>query len=463
MAANVQIDIQATDKATGVINGVNKSLGGMAGGLNNTIKTLTGFSLGNLTAAGAVWKVGKFLADTTNETQKYNLAMVDMARKMGTTTEEASRLTQVGDDVRLSQEQISTAMNFAVRNGIQPNIEGLAKLADQYNSLEDPVARGQLLLKTFGRAGMDMGKLLEKGGDGIRKMSAGIEDSLIVTEKAARESQLYFQSVDRLTDAWTGFKMQIGNTVIPVLTDILIKNQAAKMTTDELGTAASRSGTGFSAEYKALLKVNEVLLRYGELSGWDLKETGFLANAMKNSTKDIKNFDDWQNRIHTSLANTASAARYTGQAILALGEDAVESRDEVKGLNQQIDKLKSRDIWITTYLQTVNLGSGVSNAMNTYGQSLTEQYWKWRLSAAGEAAQGGGGTTTPVKRKKKGASGFNSYTVPEGYYGDSFPVMAQTGEQVTVKPRGTEKNNNFDYDRLERTLTRVFRNAALKS
>lgn len=172
-------------------------------------------------SGAAIGVVVDQVAKATTETQNYNLSMVDLARKMGTTTEEASKLVQVGDDLRLSQEQISTAMTYAIRNGVEPNIEGLAKLADKYNSLNTPVEKGQLLLKTFGRSGMEMGKLLEQGSDGLRSMSEAIDDNLIVTYDAARASEEFYEKQDNLMDQWQGIKMQVGNDVIPALSDLI--------------------------------------------------------------------------------------------------------------------------------------------------------------------------------------------------------------------------------------------------
>jgi len=204
----------------GAINTSLGKLGGLGKGLNDVTQRLTGMNLAQLSVVGGATMLIKEVISATKETQEYNLAMSDLAQKMGTSTEEASRLVQVGDDLRLSQEQISTAMTYAIRNGVEPNIEGLADLADQYVALQDPGERGRLLLEKFGRSGMDMGRLMEQGGAGIREMSGAIEDNLIVTEKAAKASRDWYEAQDKLNDQWTGIKMQVGNEVIPILTDL---------------------------------------------------------------------------------------------------------------------------------------------------------------------------------------------------------------------------------------------------
>jgi hypothetical protein len=48
-------------------------------------------------------------------------------------------------------------------------VDSLAKLADQYSSVEGAVNKGQLLLKSFGRMGFGMCKSMEMGANHIRQ------------------------------------------------------------------------------------------------------------------------------------------------------------------------------------------------------------------------------------------------------------------------------------------------------
>jgi hypothetical protein len=49
-------------------------------------------------------------------------------------------------------------------------------------------------LRKQGFRRLEMGKLLEKGGDGIRNMAESIESGLVVTEQAAKASQIYYEN-----------------------------------------------------------------------------------------------------------------------------------------------------------------------------------------------------------------------------------------------------------------------------
>lgn len=437
-----------TTKLDKSLKNTESGLKGFAGKLNDTVKNLTGFSLGSLTAAGALMQVGKFIMDATRETQTYNLAMADMALKMGTSTEEASRLVQVADDVRVTQEQLSTAMTYAIRNGIEPSIDGMASLADEYISLKDPVERGQLLLKNFGRSGMEMGKLLELGGDGIRMASEGIADSLVVTKEAAEESKKYYAAVDNLNDAWTGFKMNVGNTVIPIITDLIDgKGELITQMQDEidrLGTGAGLwTGYGMAAEeVDGKIKILTESLRWTAQAQHAVgEETGFAADEADNQFNGFT-------RLTSAMIYHKAVAILDADAALALGismgivdEEAIiaekvlnalalsqqsgaltasQYADAVGRLNGMIGSLQGKEIDII-----VNI---ITNGKMPAGASFTEYNYN---TGGGRVDLGlnDDGTT------KRGHATGASFTVPAGY-NDNYPILAKTGEQVDIKPAG---------------------------
>jgi hypothetical protein len=298
--ANLRILINAVDKASPQLKGITGALSGIAG------------SVAPMAIAGAaITAVADFTRRAVEETQAYNLEMVDLARKMGTTTEEASRLVQVGDDLRISQAAISQAMTFAIRNGIEPSINGIAKLADEYNALKDPVAKGQLLLKSFGRSGLEMGKLLEQGGQGIKNMAQGIGDGLIVTEQAAEASKRYYEQVDALNDSWTEFKMIVGNAVIPALTDILDGEQKITDATWE-NVRAMEAGM---AQQKAY--------------GVSTAATAAQIDKMKTSLSQAADAARW-----TALANTFVTE--VNPALASLDFNALTATTAMQGLTAQL-------------------------------------------------------------------------------------------------------------------------------
>jgi len=169
--AQLQVVIKARNdakKAFQELGGQVKGLQGSTGfgGLNDKIgafgdkfKSLTGVSLGFATAAGAasgaVMALGKFLADSVNETVAYATEIDNMSRLLGISTEDTSRLVQASDDLFISQEKLQAALQAATRQGIDVSIEGLNRLSEQYLALPPGVERSEFVLKTFGRSGAE--------------------------------------------------------------------------------------------------------------------------------------------------------------------------------------------------------------------------------------------------------------------------------------------------------------------
>lgn len=222
MANIIDIIVRARDESSGVLNKTGSSAKSLTSGLNSLIQSTTGVNLSTVGMAGAVLAAGKAIVDVANETRDYNLQMSDMARTMGVSVEEASKLYQISDDLRLNADSLKTAFKTMTDDGLQPSIETLAELADEYISIKDPVEQAQFAAEKFGaRAGPELKKLLEQGGQGIRDMADDVSAGLIATEEGAQAAEDYTAAVDNLTDSWVAFKMKIGNDVLPLLTDIL--------------------------------------------------------------------------------------------------------------------------------------------------------------------------------------------------------------------------------------------------
>jgi hypothetical protein len=146
-------------------------------------------------------------------------------------------------------------MKMAQKDGIQPNIEGLAKLSDQYLALKPGVERTQFLLDKFGKSGMEMGKLMEKGGAGIREMSDAVDENLIMTQKGIDAADNYQEALDNWNDSIQAVKISIGNELLPVMTDLLdhtsLNSRALEIMEEQgLSTYHAMGTVGYAAAYK---------------------------------------------------------------------------------------------------------------------------------------------------------------------------------------------------------------------
>ena len=203
----------------GELNKTKASLNGTGTEVNKLSNTSV---LGFAAMAAGAYGVGKAIVDLANETMNYGLQVKDMARITGDTVEETSMLIQAADDARISYEELTVAMKMAVKQGIDPSIEGLMKLADQYNSIEDPIKRDQFLLETFGRSGLKMGQMMELGAAGIKASADEAQRlGLVLDNLDVEQAQKYFTSLDTLNDSMTGVKITAGNELIPVFMTIV--------------------------------------------------------------------------------------------------------------------------------------------------------------------------------------------------------------------------------------------------
>ena len=233
--ATVRIDVEAADKASATLNKVagevgnlSKSAAASAGGfgklvgnVDGMVRSLTGFSLAQVSVAGAVAKGAEMVTEAISNYSSYVEQVDHMAIRTGMATEEISRLVQVADDFRVETATLERAMTLALQNGFEPTTDNLAKLADQFVAMQDPTERAAAMQDIFGKSWADLVPLLERGGDAIRAASAGIDDSLIVTDDAVAKNRDYIAAMDGLSDAWAGVQNQAAQGLIPALTDVV--------------------------------------------------------------------------------------------------------------------------------------------------------------------------------------------------------------------------------------------------
>lgn len=193
---------------------------------------------------GALTAVGVSVKKLADDYMNYAFQVKDFGRIIGATPEEASRLIQVADDVRLSVGSMTIAMRTAINKGYRPTVEGLGQLSEAYLAIQDPIARSRFLTDTFGRSGLEMAKLMELGSDKIREMGASVESGLIVTQKGIDQATAYYQELDKLTDSWTALR----NSAAPVALEIAIKGVKGL---NEIANDASTVGKMFASMQRA--------------------------------------------------------------------------------------------------------------------------------------------------------------------------------------------------------------------
>jgi hypothetical protein len=184
-----------------------------------------------ITASGNAEKVISGIAnvlsgvtDSVKSLTKNYIAYGDQVKSLslftGMQSDETSRLIQLADDAFVSFETLRMSARLLADKGIAPTTENLAKLSDAYLALQPGVARSQFLLDNFGRAGIEMGKIMELGGIKVREMSAAISDSLIIDEEKAAKILASKQAVDEFNDSVEGIKYEAADRLLGIFKDM---------------------------------------------------------------------------------------------------------------------------------------------------------------------------------------------------------------------------------------------------
>lgn len=262
----------------------------------------------------------------------------NLSRNIGVSAEDASRLIQVSDDVRISYASMSTAMKIAQKQGIDVSISGLEKLADKYQSLPPGIERTQFLMKTFGKSGMEMGKLLEKGGEGVRKMSQAVDENLIITEEGIKASDAYQASLDDFEDTVTALKISIGAGLVPVMDNLL------KMATADVQAIGDLDGAFLA-------------LKDGGLKGFGDWSAKIIGNNMPKWFTDLGfGVKGYSNEVEDAAQNTQDFSSSTDDSADALEtqKEAIQAaKDALKDYEDMLDAVSQANLDMEDMSRTI--------------------------------------------------------------------------------------------------------------
>lgn len=290
MGAKSQLEIIVTAMTTKAEKEL-KGLTGAADKFKSSFQNLTGVSIGT---AGAIALAGKavqtgiqFTKEAITETVAYSKEVRELGQITGLTSEETSRLIQVGDDWGISIDDLRTAMQMAVKNGMVPSIDNLAVLADEYVNATDKTVFAEKATKLFGRQWTTLVPMLAKGGDALRDQAEAIDDNLLVTDEMISTSREYEVAVDDLNDTVQGLKYELGQQFIPVLTDVMNElNRVAEehgTLNDAIDVTTEAIKLGMLTEEEQI----EVLQRMTSAQG-DLTEINAIADDVELALRDTR-------------------------------------------------------------------------------------------------------------------------------------------------------------------------------
>jgi hypothetical protein len=518
----LELVLRAIDNATAEIREMSEGLKEMKES-NEELEASNddaGFSFTELKSAidlgaKAVQAIGQVYDATVSKTLAYGESVRELSRNIGATPEEASKLIQAADDVKVSSETLTSALNIAIRKGVDPTVEGLGRLADEYNAIADPIARTKFLMDSFGKSGADLAPLMQLGAAGIKELGDQAEATgLVLSGPTLQAMRDHEQAVDGLTDSWDGFVVGTTSKVIPALTglvDSLNEGIEKQRLVDEL----IREGILTQEEYAAMVgrtrgmgvpieelrgiwegTVGAQRQAWEELAHWEdearnATTTAEALNAIMQGNAAVSElaagvYDEAAKALNELNIGDATRLSLETQIKLITGELTQEEVERSSAITALTKQLELGNITQAQYLDALGrLASGADTAkgaLDRLKSSIESLPSHKRIhidvnqtfgGAAGEAGLGSAPVIVPdtggTRPTSGGFAGGGSFTVPGTPGGGDRPylIFAKPGEQGFIAPPGQAAapvqigpvyvNSEIDIEMLARRVTELQR------
>ena len=333
MASKVDITIKAKDEASGVIDGINDSFGGLGDGateaseissdafgdiFDSAMTAFVGINQGIELAIKAFDLLKGAYEGTVGKTLDIAGEIEELMRVSGEAPEKLSALRIEAEKADVPFDDLYKAMENLNKNGVAPTIDNLVAIADEYVKLQDPIAKVALLTENFGSAGDEIAPMLEAIAGGV----TAVDDAgLIFTDAEIQAAKDYKENVTELKQSWEGFALSIGTSIIPALSDLLSTLSGFSLEGTGGGIAGFLTGEIESIQ-QVLLQIQLVDLALSDSSLSIPEKMGLIWKAIGTSnTPDVEELQRIIGGLTGELEGVPSAAENAAAAI----DETVES------------------------------------------------------------------------------------------------------------------------------------------
>ena len=391
---NVEIILKTIDQSSPNVKRVKEEFKSLVPGLESASKGVGSFISANAALIGTVTAVGVAAGKAYQEFQNYAGQVRDLAAVSGTGAVEASKLLQVLDDYQLTAQDVTAATRFMTKAGLTPTIDTLAKLSDQYNAINDPMAKNEFILKNLGKGGLQWVNVLKQGGDALRAQSDEVSKSLILSDEQIKKAEQARLAVDAWADAWQGFKISVGSAIGGIIAANAEASNMAQQFTKLTGE--TNYARGSQAKYNEDLKTFTAQMERGKAM------TEFYQTALQNN-----------NDTMSAAAPTIEQMTTRNQGLLGVIENLQSETDNYNSKNADL-LAKLKDLTAeqaNTATWSSKYGELTSQIENTKGAIST-------LAAEHEAAG-----------KKIAFSLIQQKMAMDGLSNSEFQSLLKLGEQ----------------------------------
>jgi len=228
----VRLSAQTVEMATGL-----KKAEGMLSSFRDTAQKV----LGGISLAVVGYKLTAAITDAKN----YAAELSKVAEKVGVPVKALSAMADAADDLGISLEQLAIGLKFLSRNMfeaaqgsgaakevfqalkveyqampgvLRPLEETMLDLADIFSRMEDGPAKTAMALKLFGRSGIEMIPLLNKGRETLREWMKDAEATgKVIDESLGRKARELNRTIKNTKDAIQGISLTLMAELLPSL------------------------------------------------------------------------------------------------------------------------------------------------------------------------------------------------------------------------------------------------------
>lgn len=224
----------------GDASGVQKAFHEAGGGVEGFAGVLDKYK-GKLEAALSVGAIADFAKDTVKSFSDAAGEVAKLQRLTGGTAEDMSRLafqakeTGVGNDIlEMALKKVSTAMvgnnklfgeyGIATRDAkgnLLPLNDVMQNAADVFSKMANGAEKNNLAVKLFGKSGLEMLPMLNRGRDGLKELSDESDRfGVTIGQDGVDAYRKNLIAGREMHAAMEGLKIQIGEKLMPVIANI---------------------------------------------------------------------------------------------------------------------------------------------------------------------------------------------------------------------------------------------------
>lgn len=159
------------------------------GEVQDAVKGLTGINIQSMLSIAGLGllvkevgeKVIQYYKEGTEKLLTYGEATQQFIRLSGMEAESAQVMMGIGERLGVQNDDLAKGMKNLAMTGMDPTIETLGRLSDQYLAIKDPAQQVVFLTKEFGKSGQEIGKLMVVGSAGLEKYGQAVAQTGILT------------------------------------------------------------------------------------------------------------------------------------------------------------------------------------------------------------------------------------------------------------------------------------------